>query len=196
MVLYRHGARQRAGGCSGAGLSIALSIDSPKTCSALFEPVNQPGFLLKKARLKVRTDGAVNSDALVISIRKAEMLKNAADELQSNGSFTAGFFDSSSLVSANIDGKRFVKKKNGSLLFSRTSEKGKVRIMIKPDKGLIKVLVKNFTFPFDDYTHKTVCAFIDIGSFRYDIDLQDVDGQLKVSKKGLTFTVKNVLGNF
>ena len=175
---------RRPGGCSG----ITPGIDG----SDLFEPVNHPGFLLKKARLRVRTGGTVNRGRLIISVREAELLQDAADELHNGGLFTAGFFSGSHILSVSIDGRSFVKKKNSALLFYSFSEKGKVRILINPNKGLIKVSATSFTLPIDDYNLSPVCAFIDIGSFRYDIDLQDVDGQLKVTKTALTFTVRNV----
>lgn len=150
---------------------------------------------MKKASLKVRTDGATDRDSLVISVREAELLQNAVDELQNGGSFTAGFFTDAYIFSSEIKGREFVRKNNAALVFRSLGEKGKVRILIKPDKALIKISVRRVTFPFDDYIHRPVCAFIDVGSFRYALDLQDVDGQLRVSKKALTFTVRNVRGN-
>jgi uncharacterized repeat protein (TIGR02543 family) len=45
--------QQWFGDCSGSSDSATVTINSPKSCTALFEPVNQPGFLLKKARLKI-----------------------------------------------------------------------------------------------------------------------------------------------
>ena len=150
---------------------------------------------MKKARLQVRTDGKVNKDKLFIVLKDAEMLQDAVSELQNGGSFTAGFFSNSSIVTATIDGDRFVKKRNGNFLFNRSGKKADARILINPNKGLIRITVNHFTTPFNDYPPYPVLGFIDIGSFRYDIDSHDLDGQWKVSKTSLTFTVKNVRGN-
>ena len=128
-------------------------------------------------------------------LNDAGMLQDAVSELQNGGSFTVGFFDDTSVTTATIDGYRFVKKKNGNLLFHRSGEKADAKILINPNKGLIKITVNHFTFPFSDYQPYPVVAFIDIGSFRYDIDRHDLEGQWKVSKTSLTFTVKNVRGN-
>jgi hypothetical protein len=187
--------RQWFGDCSGSADNTAVTINSLKTCTALFEPVNQPAFVLKKARLKVRTDSKVNKDSLVIVLKDADMLQDAVDELVNGGSFTAGFFSNRSVVSVSINGDRFVKKSGGVVHFQQLSEQGNVRILINPNKQLIRITANHFTAPFNDYPLYPVAAFIDIGSFRYDIDRHDVDGQWKVSETSLTFTVKNVRGN-
>jgi len=187
--------QQWFGDCSGNANKTTVTIDSLKTCTALFEPVNQPGFVLKKAWLQVRTDGKVNKDKLFIVLKDAEMLQNAVSELQNGGSFTAGLFHDKSILTATIDGYRFVKKKNGNLLFHRRVKNGDARILINPNKGLISIFISHFTFPFSQSAPYPVAGFIDIGSFRYDIDRHDLDGQWKVSEKGFMFTVKNVRGN-
>jgi hypothetical protein len=187
--------QQWFGDCSGSADSATVTINSLKTCTALFEPVNQPAFVLKKARLKIRIDGKVNKDSLVIAIQNADMLQDAVEELVNGGSFTAGFYDDRSVVTAAIDGDRFVKRSGGLLHFQQLSDQANVRILINPNQRSIRITVNHFTALFHDYTPYPVAAFIDIGSFRYDIDRHDVDGQWKVSKTTLTFTVKNVQGN-
>ena len=187
--------QQWFGDCSGSADNTAVIINSLKNWTALFKPVNQPGFVLKKARLQVRTDGKVNKDKLFIVLKDAEMLQDAVSELQNGSSFTAGFFSNSSIVTATIDGDRFVKKRNGNFLFNRSGKKADARILINPNQGLIRITVNHFTAPFNDHPPYPVAGFIDIGSFRYDIDRHDLYGQWKVSETGLTFTVKNVQGN-
>ena len=124
--------QQWFGDCSGSADNTAVIINSLKNWTALFEPVNQPSFVLKKARLQVRTDGKVNKDKLFIVLKDAEMLQDAVSELQNGSSFTAGFFSNSSIVTATIDGDRFVKKRNGNFLFNRSGKKADARILINP----------------------------------------------------------------
>jgi hypothetical protein len=89
--------------------------------------------VVKKARLKIRTDGTANKDSLVIAIYDADMLQDAVDELVNGGSFTAGFFSETSVVSVSINGDRFVKKSGGVLHFQQLSEQANIRILINPN---------------------------------------------------------------